>query len=237
MGITYIPSQAADLVDIPPNLTNPACIATAGLLLQPAMSGTLGNSSNSSYPIPYESTQTSAKVASWCPWDLQVKRPTKPGDGVYPYPNDNIQRPIFDPCFSACAKTNSPSDCCTGTYNTPQVCKPTLYSTAAKLVCPDAYSYAYDDQTSTFIVPSGGGWQITFCPLGRSTNILKTFKKQLDALSQGAPDLRALQQAARNLTLIDEAGTENHGGRSRGERLRGASLCALVVVLACAVLW
>ncbi|PSS21983.1 hypothetical protein M430DRAFT_99823 [Amorphotheca resinae ATCC 22711] len=237
LGITYIPSQAADLVDIPPNLTNPACIATAGLLLQPAMSGTLGNSSNSSYPIPYESTQTSAKVASWCPWDLQVKRPTKPGDGVYPYPNDNIQRPIFDPCFSACAKTNSPSDCCTGTYNTPQVCKPTLYSTAAKLVCPDAYSYAYDDQTSTFIVPSGGGWQITFCPLGRSTNILKTFKKQLDALSQGVPDLRALQQAARNLTLIDEAGTENHGGRSRGERLRGASLCALVVVLAWAVLW
>ena len=31
---------------------------------------------------------------------------------------------------------------------------------------------AYDDQTSTFIVPAGAGFEVIFCPGARSTNIL-----------------------------------------------------------------
>lgn len=43
---------------------------------------------------------------------------------------------------------------------------------------------AFDDQTSTFIIPSGGGFEVTFCPSGRSSNILKVYKQQLAELSQ-----------------------------------------------------
>jgi hypothetical protein len=235
IGLVYIPGNNSNLQEIPPNLTNCACIATSGLLLPPATSGTSGNASNSSYPIPYESKQTSEKIASWCPWDCQVTPPTKPGDGVYPYPDDNIQRPIFDPCLSACAKTNSPSDCCTGSYNDPKKCSPNLYSKSAKAVCPDAYSFAFDDQTSTFIIPTGGGWQVTFCPNGRSTNILATFGEQLSALGQTGMS-KAIKDAAMNLTVILQAGKENAAGRA-GERLGGSSLGALVIVVAWAVLW
>lgn len=235
MGVVYLPGNDTALQEIPPNLTNCACIATSGLLLPPSPSGTMGNASNSTFPIPYEPDQTSEKIARWCPWDLQVTQPTKPGDGVYPYPDDNIQRPIFDPCLSACAKTNSPSDCCTGSYNDPKVCKPNLYSKSAKAVCPDAYSFAFDDQTSTFILPSGGGWQITFCPEGRSTNILKTFQSEMSALSQGKVT-KAILDAAMNMTIIVEGGRSAATGRG-GERMGGRSLMALVGAVGWAVLW
>ena len=137
----YATSGNPALTDIPPNLTNPICIGTAALLAD--MGSTIDSylGTNSTYPIPLEQSVNVGDVARWCPWDLQVSPPTKPGDGVYPYPDDNIQRPAFDPCYSACAKYNRPSDCCTGKYDNPNVCKPSLYSTDAKRVCPDAYSY------------------------------------------------------------------------------------------------
>lgn len=140
----YPESSNSKLNDIPPNLTNPICIGTAALLAaQGSTSDATGLAvgTNSSFPIPLEQTQTMSDVETWCPWDLQQDPPTKPGDGVYPYPDDNIQRPIFQPCYSACAKYNHPSDCCTGAYDSPSVCKPSLYSQDAKKVCPDAYSY------------------------------------------------------------------------------------------------
>lgn len=43
---------------------------------------------------------------------------------------------------------------------------------------------AFDDQTSTFIVPSGAGFEIVLCPGGRSTNILGTAKQELIQLTQ-----------------------------------------------------
>ena len=180
---------------------------------------------------------SSAQISSWCPWDFQLTPPPRPGYGVFPYPVDNIVRPVFDPCLSACAKTGAASDCCTGSYNNPKSCKPSFYSNKAKLVCPDAYSYAYDDSSSTFILPTGGGWEVTFCPLGRSTNILKTFKAQLGALSQVGHNATALRTDAANLTIIAEGGKENSGEKSTGERMGGASLTALVIVVAVAVLW
>lgn len=150
--------------------------------MEPARTGL--HYTNSTYPMPYETTQTNDGIANWCPWDLQAFPPEKPGDGVYPYPDDNVQRPIFDPCKSACAAHNSPEDCCTGQYNDPTVCGPSLYSKAAKAMCPDAYSYAFDDQASTFIIPSGGGWEVVFCPKGRSTNILSTFQAELNEIAE-----------------------------------------------------
>lgn len=235
MGLTYIPGDSALSKSIPPNLVNAVCIATPELLSEP--SGVIGSTGtgNSSYPLPLEGKQTSAKVTDWCPWDCQQTQPTKPGDGVYPYPDDKIQRPTFNPCLSACAKTNSASDCCTGEYNDPKVCKAGLYSNSAKAVCPDAYSFAFDDQTSTFIIPSGGGWQVTFCPGGRSTNILKTLGPQLTALGQAGKVTQAIKETTMNVTFIIEA-SKSGANRANGEGLSGASFGALVVVIAAAAL-
>ena len=237
MAIKYIPGDDAKLKEIPPNLTNCACIATMGLLLAPAPSGTLGNLSTPEFPIPYEPERTSAQVSTWCPWDCQVTQPTKPGDGVYPYPDDNIQRPAFNPCLSACAKTNSPKDCCTNEYNDPKVCQPNLYSKSAKEVCPDAYSFAFDDQTSTFIIPSGGGWEVVFCPEGRSTNILRTFMQEMQDLSQKGSVSKATLEKTANLTIINAGGRSAAGRVVEGPGMGGASVGALVVVVAWALMW
>lgn len=54
-------------------------------------------------------------------------------------------------CMSACMKYGTSQYCCTGPNNQPSTCPPTSYSQIFKAACPDAYSYAYDDQTSTYI--------------------------------------------------------------------------------------
>ena len=137
----YPESGNSLLTQIPPNLTNPICIGTAALLALEGSSQDANLGTNSSFPIPLDQTQSFSKVQKWCPWDLQLSPPTKPANGIYPYPDSNIQRPLFNPCYSACAKFNHPSDCCTGHYNNPTICKPSAYSSEAKKVCPDAYSF------------------------------------------------------------------------------------------------
>ncbi|XP_037494548.1 thaumatin-like protein 1a [Jatropha curcas] len=42
--------------------------------------------------------------------------------------------------------------------------RPTKYSLIFKQQCPQAYSYAYDDKTSTFTCNGGANYLITFCP-------------------------------------------------------------------------
>lgn len=67
-------------------------------------------------------------------------------------------------CKSACTVFNTPQYCCTGSFNTPETCPPTNYSMYFKQKCPDAYSYAYDDPTSTFGCTGSPNYVITFCP-------------------------------------------------------------------------
>lgn len=66
-------------------------------------------------------------------------------------------------CKSACEAFGSPQYCCSGAYATPDTCKPSSYSEIFKSACPRAYSYAYDDKTSTFTCASAD-YTITFCP-------------------------------------------------------------------------
>ncbi|XP_059314371.1 thaumatin-like protein 1 isoform X1 [Lycium ferocissimum] len=68
-----------------------------------------------------------------------------------------------DACRSACEAFNKPEYCCSGAYNTPATCKPSMYSQMFKSACPRSYSYAYDDPTSTFTC-SGADYTVTFCP-------------------------------------------------------------------------
>ncbi|KAK9724016.1 hypothetical protein RND81_05G041800 [Saponaria officinalis] len=68
-------------------------------------------------------------------------------------------------CKSACLAFQQPQYCCTGAFSTPQTCPPTSYSSIFKSQCPLAYSYAYDDKSSTFTCRSGStDYHITFCP-------------------------------------------------------------------------
>lgn len=66
-------------------------------------------------------------------------------------------------CKSACEAFGNPEYCCSGAYGSPNTCKPSQYSRIFKSACPRAYSYAYDDKTSTFTC-AGADYIITFCP-------------------------------------------------------------------------
>lgn len=189
MAIVLEPHGNASLKDLPPNLTNPTCTGTVGLLAprdwQPYKENETFLNTNEAFPLPLDTKIDDERVANWCPWNLQVNTPKPPDDGRFMYPDNSVQRPIFNPCFSACAKFNLPQDCCLGEYRSPTVCQPSEYSKNAKAVCPDAYSYAFDDQTSTFIIPSGSGFNIVFCPGGRSSNILTAESHNVSDSSNG----------------------------------------------------
>ncbi|KAG4953471.1 hypothetical protein JHK87_039065 [Glycine soja] len=92
-----------------------------------------------------------ADVSGVCPVELQVR------DGAG----------SVVACKSACAAFNTAEFCCTGDHSTPQTCSPTHHSEIFKKACPTAYSYAYDDASSTCTC-SGSDYRITFCPTGSS---------------------------------------------------------------------
>lgn len=67
-------------------------------------------------------------------------------------------------CKSACEAFADPRYCCSGAYGNPNTCGPTSYSLFFKNACPRAYSYAYDDATSTFTCASGTAqYLLSFC--------------------------------------------------------------------------
>ncbi|KAG4973439.1 hypothetical protein AAZX31_11G075700 [Glycine max] len=88
-----------------------------------------------------------------CPTELKVM---SSGDGVA--------------CKSACEAFDDPQYCCSGAYATPDTCKPSSYSQFFKSACPRAYSYAYDDGSSTFTCASAD-YTITFCPQPSTSSI------------------------------------------------------------------
>lgn len=67
-------------------------------------------------------------------------------------------------CRSACEAFGDPRFCCSEAYSTPDTCGPSPYSLFFKHACPRAYSYAYDDKTSTYTCASAN-YLIIFCPL------------------------------------------------------------------------
>lgn len=154
------------------NTTNPSCVASlqglASTSFDPynvsATEDFLGTTA--SQPLPFDTELTTADILKWCPSDLLQMQPSS-----------KQEKTAFKPCLSACAKTNDAKYCCTGKHNSAKKCGPNYYSNAAKRVCPDAYSYAYDDGSSTFAVPTGTGFEVVFCPGGRSTLIQKTLGK------------------------------------------------------------
>jgi hypothetical protein len=66
-------------------------------------------------------------------------------------------------CMSGCTRYNTDALCCANAHNTPATCPPSPISQFFKSACPDAYSYAYDDTTSTFDC-QGEDYAVVFCP-------------------------------------------------------------------------
>ncbi|RCV31888.1 hypothetical protein SETIT_6G214000v2 [Setaria italica] len=91
-------------------------------------------------------TGCTADLNRSCPRELQVDR----GGGTVA-------------CRSACEAFGQDQYCCSGAYATPTTCRPTAYSSAFKSACPRAYSYAYDDGSSTFTCGSAADYTIAFC--------------------------------------------------------------------------
>ncbi|KAI9109614.1 hypothetical protein K1719_019244 [Acacia pycnantha] len=79
-------------------------------------------------------------------------------------------------CKSACEAFGEAEYCCSGAYATPDTCKPSQYSELFKAACPRAYSYAYDDGTSTFTCASAD-YVVTFCA-GPTTSVMKSGKEK-----------------------------------------------------------
>lgn len=91
-----------------------------------------------------------ADLNSACPTSLKVVQDTTEG-------SESVA------CRSACEAFDTPEYCCSGEYGSPNTCKPSSYSQYFKNACPHAYSYAYDDATSTFTC-TDASYTITFCP-------------------------------------------------------------------------
>ena len=69
-------------------------------------------------------------------------------------------------CMSACERFDTDQYCCRGQHDQPHTCQstdwPVNYPAIFKQACPTAYSYAYDDLTSTFFC-NNTGYNIYFC--------------------------------------------------------------------------
>ncbi|XP_009629786.1 pathogenesis-related thaumatin-like protein 3.5 [Nicotiana tabacum] len=67
-------------------------------------------------------------------------------------------------CKSACEAFGLDQYCCAGQFANPTTCRPSFYSSIFKNACPRAYSYAFDDGTSTFTCKAYD-YAIIFCPM------------------------------------------------------------------------
>ncbi|RDX72576.1 hypothetical protein CR513_47916, partial [Mucuna pruriens] len=97
-------------------------------------------------------------------------------------------------CKSACEAFGSPQYCCSGAYGSPNTCKPSAYSLMFKNACPRAYSYAYDDKTSTFTCASAVEYTITFCPSPNNNPSQKSWQGQNPKSDSGGSSSSASPQ-------------------------------------------
>ncbi|KAJ8554212.1 hypothetical protein K7X08_024890 [Anisodus acutangulus] len=93
-------------------------------------------------------------------------------------------------CKSACEAFGLDQYCCAGEFANPTTCRPSFYSSIFKRVCPRAYSYAYDDGTSTFTCKPND-YAIIFCPM--NGNVYKyLIIHTLDLMFSVSPNLPLL---------------------------------------------
>ncbi|KAK6936590.1 Thaumatin family [Dillenia turbinata] len=95
-------------------------------------------------------TGCTSDINMGCPKELQVV-------------GAEIEEGAVVACKSACEAFGLDQYCCTGEFANPTTCQPSFYSTIFKRACPRAYSYAFDDASSTFTCKAFD-YAIIFCP-------------------------------------------------------------------------
>ncbi|ORY93094.1 thaumatin, partial [Syncephalastrum racemosum] len=68
----------------------------------------------------------------------------------------------FVGCQSACSRYQKDQYCCTGDHNTPETCHSNHFARAVKKICPDVYTYPYDDASSVYGCKAQT-YTVTFC--------------------------------------------------------------------------
>ncbi|KAG6773845.1 hypothetical protein POTOM_021183 [Populus tomentosa] len=104
-------------------------------------------------------------------------------------------------CRSACDAFGDPEYCCSGAYATPDTCKPSSYSQFFKNACPRAYSYAYDDGTSTFTC-AGADYVITFCPAPATRKLELIMSSKVGKWAAESAGSARLSRLAQHVTLL-----------------------------------
>ncbi|KAM7521225.1 hypothetical protein LguiB_020187 [Lonicera macranthoides] len=126
-----------------------------------------------------------------CPSELKVT--SNGGEGVA--------------CKSACEAFGDEKYCCSGAYGTPDTCKPSSYSELFKKACPRAYSYAYDDKTSTFTC-AGADYMITFCP--SPTTSQKSSEGGQNPVAKNSPELNSGGMVYEGVSEVSSASSWKH---------------------------
>ncbi|KAL1199223.1 PR5-like receptor kinase [Cardamine amara subsp. amara] len=89
-------------------------------------------------------------------------------------------------CKSACEAFQQPQYCCSGAFGSPDTCTPSSYSRVFKSACPRAYSYAYDDKSSTFTCAKSPNYVITFCP-SPNTSLKSAEEQNTETMTTKSP--------------------------------------------------
>ncbi|KAL5224951.1 hypothetical protein ABZP36_011590 [Zizania latifolia] len=126
-------------------------------------------------------------------------------------------------CRSACEAFGSAEYCCSGAYGNPNTCRPSAYSEFFKSACPRAYSYAYDDSTSTFTCAAGAtDYAITFCPAAAGPTSVKSGQN---------PQAAGLQQLNDSMVFYGAGGPQASGATTASYSLAAVLAAAVAVAL------
>jgi len=98
-----------------------------------------------------ESTGCVVDLNAVCPAELKV---TRNGEVVA--------------CQNPCSAFQQDYFCCVGNRSS---CEPSVYSKIFKTACPQAYSYPFDDQTSTFTCSNPADYNVVFCPTSSNARL------------------------------------------------------------------
>jgi hypothetical protein len=67
------------------------------------------------------------------------------------------------PCLSACKKYLTAASCCTWPHNTPQSCPASSEALYFKGLCPQAFTYTFDDHASFHTCRGAPSYTVTLC--------------------------------------------------------------------------
>ncbi|KAK9748577.1 hypothetical protein RND81_02G067900 [Saponaria officinalis] len=127
-------------------------------------------------------------------------------------------------CRSACDAFNTPEYCCSGAYGSPDTCRPSSYSLVFKKACPRAYSYAYDDRSSTFTCGGSPDYTITLCPSPA------TSQKASSSEGEGEASTSSSSDEIMNSSMVYEGALDDSSAPSTCRHLIAGGIATFMAV-------